>query len=62
VKSKFRQRSQSNLYRDTLFCSFEFQISERALTMSPEQSQYIWHKTISQIEVGMGSGVFPVLQ
>ena len=26
--------------------------------MSPEQSQYIWRKTISHIEVGMGSGVF----
>ena len=38
----------------------EFQISERALTMSPDQDQYIWRKTISHIEVGMGSGVFPV--
>ncbi|GER39004.1 protocadherin-11 X-linked [Striga asiatica] len=27
----------------------------RALTMSPEQSQYIWRKTIPHIEVGMGS-------
>ena len=26
--------------------------------MSPEQSQYIWRKTIPHIEVGMGSGVF----
>ncbi|OMO88189.1 hypothetical protein CCACVL1_08534 [Corchorus capsularis] len=26
--------------------------------MSLEQSQYIWRKTISHIEVGMGSGVF----
>jgi len=25
--------------------------------MSPEQSQYIWRKTISHIEVGKGSGV-----
>ena len=25
--------------------------------MSPEKSQYIWRKTIPQIEVGMGSGV-----
>jgi hypothetical protein len=40
--------------------AFEFQISERALTMSPEKDQYIWRKTISHIEVGMGSGVFPV--
>nr|GEZ50535.1 hypothetical protein [Tanacetum cinerariifolium] len=30
----------------------------RALTMSPEQPQYIWCKTIPHIEVGMGSGVF----
>lgn len=30
----------------------------RAWTMSPEQSQYIWRKTIPHIEVGMGSGVF----
>jgi len=30
----------------------------RALTMSPEQFQYIWRKTIPHIEVGMGSGVF----
>lgn len=29
-----------------------------AWTMSPEQSQYIWRKTIPHIEVGMGSGVF----
>ena len=42
------------------YASFEFQISERALTMSPEKDQYIWRKTISHIEVGMGSGVFPV--
>ncbi|KAJ0078399.1 hypothetical protein Patl1_36873 [Pistacia atlantica] len=26
--------------------------------MCPEQSQYIWRKTIPQIEVRMGSGVF----
>ncbi|CAN0930456.1 hypothetical protein LINGRAHAP2_LOCUS37580, partial [Linum grandiflorum] len=26
--------------------------------MSPEQSQYIWRKTIPHIEGGMGSGVF----
>jgi hypothetical protein len=26
--------------------------------MSPEQSQYIWRKTISHIEVGKGSGVW----
>ena len=32
--------------------------SIRAFTMSPEQSQYIWRKTIPHIEVGMGSGVF----
>ena len=30
----------------------------RAFTMSPEQFQYIWRKTIPHIEVGMGSGVF----
>ena len=36
--------------------------AERAITMSPDQSQYIWRKTISQIEVVLGSGVFPVLQ
>ena len=30
----------------------------RAWAMSPEQSQYIWRKTIPHIEVGMGSGVF----
>jgi len=35
---------------------------ERAFTMSPDQSQYIWRKTISHIEVVLGSGVFPVLQ
>ena len=32
--------------------------AHRALTMSPEQFQYIWRKTIPHIEVGMGSGVF----
>jgi hypothetical protein len=32
--------------------------SSRAWTMSPEQSQYIWRKTISHIEVGKGSGVW----
>ena len=31
-------------------------------TGSPDQSQYIWRKTISHIEVVLGSGVFPVLQ
>ena len=40
---------------DAYFC-------ERAFTMSPDQSQYIWRKTISHIEVVLGSGVFPVLQ
>ena len=29
--------------------------------MSPEQSQYIWRKTIPHIEVGMGSGVISCL-
>ena len=38
--------------------SFPFSFLHRALTMSPEQSQYIWRKTIPHIEVGMGSGVF----
>jgi len=33
---------------------------ERACTMSPEKEKYIWHKTISHIEVVLGSGVFPV--
>ena len=33
-------------------------VSVSAWTMSPEQSQYIWRKTIPHIEVGMGSGVF----
>ena len=28
----------------------------------PINPQYIWRKTISQIEVVLGSGVFPVLQ
>ena len=30
-------------------------VSVSAWTMSPEQSQYIWRKTIPHIEVGMGS-------
>ena len=38
-------------------CS-KFSFFHRAWTMSPEQSQYIWRKTIPHIEVGMGSGVF----
>ena len=38
--------------------SFHWHLPKRACTMSPEQSQYIWRKTISHIEVGMGSGVF----
>ncbi|MCD7469818.1 hypothetical protein HAX54_009068, partial [Datura stramonium] len=33
-------------------------LRKKAWTMSPEQSQYIWRKTIPHIEVGMGSGVF----
>ena len=36
----------------------QFAFLHRAWTMSPEQSQYIWRKTIPQIEVGMGSGLF----
>lgn len=43
-------------------CSSSVRLSflpaHRALTMSPEQFQYIWRKTIPHIEVGMGSGVF----
>lgn len=39
-------------------CNLQFSFLHRAWTMSPEQSQYIWRKTIPQIEVGMGSGVF----
>ena len=39
-------------------CNFKFFFFHRAWTMSPEQSQYIWRKTIPHIEVGMGSGVF----
>jgi len=38
--------------------SLKFAFLRRAWTMSPEQSQYIWRKTIPHIEVGMGSGVF----
>ncbi|THG13202.1 hypothetical protein TEA_004512 [Camellia sinensis var. sinensis] len=38
--------------------SLKFSFLHRAWTMSPEQSQYIWRKTIPHIEVGMGSGVF----
>jgi len=38
--------------------SLKFSFLRRAWTMSPEQSQYIWRKTIPHIEVGMGSGVF----
>lgn len=38
--------------------SLKFAFLHRAWTMSPEQSQYIWRKTIPHIEVGMGSGVF----
>ena len=52
-----------SLYTIFFLLSYEFSISERrALTMSPEKSQYIWRNTISHIEVEMGSGVFPVLQ
>ncbi|KAK7296914.1 hypothetical protein VNO77_49346 [Canavalia gladiata] len=36
----------------------EDQSLAKAFTMSPEQFQYIWRKTIPHIEVGMGSGVF----
>ena len=50
-------------HRNILFLNVALPIahsisSEWAWTMSPEQSQYIWRKTIPHIEVGMGSGVF----
>lgn len=45
-------------YSILMLCNFKFSFFHRAWTMSPEQSQYIWRKTIPHIEVGMGSGVF----
>lgn len=41
-----------------LFLCYAISNFHRAWTMSPEESQYIWRKTIPHIEVGMGSGLF----
>lgn len=50
--------TQDPIFLFSLTESLKFELIHRAWTMSPEQSQYIWRKTIPHIEVGMGSGVF----
>lgn len=57
----FHSNSNKVMHNNTpllFLCNLKFAFLHRAWTMSPEQSQYIWRKTIPQIEVGMGSGVF----